>query len=595
MVMLLNLFIVSRLAASDPKIVIGTIPKTGEAGRAEGRVVWSELMSSNAAQYAVIAMLRAPWGDDYVKPTNDNYLNPVDGSGYFSVNITTGGSNDYTIENVSFFFVRRETFNGIAGSTVKYGTMNGKYLGEPVTINRTDFWANRLLPPVPNIKPGFVEPGKNITLSCKAGETILYTVDGSDPLDSSTAQTYTGATSLKTPTEGSLLIKAVTSQSGSYSSPVSLLWLPQKPLTTPFWGLNVSLALNGEAFGYALSEETTRARLAPVAGLTKWIRTFGTQGNGLQYINKIAKSELGLHTIIGLYITNSDSENNAQIQGLRQILETGPAPDLITVGNECSRMENFNPAKLAACIDAVRELIQSKSLVIPVGSVDIAGADWSMAVLNKLDFVGVNIYHNVWDNTPENEMVAKTKQTYADKVAQYQKMVLVGETGHPYSGGTYVTEDGATRTPSITKAVSYLSSFLQWIQKDNIPAFYFEAYDEPVKSQNHPIEQYFGIMDGNLQIHPFYRETIALPANIIQLPGKISMNPYPNPVKDVFTLSGLPSGTAIKIYDLSGKIVKVQYFNTLQNSTGTINVSDLPDGTYLVKAGESICKIIKSR
>jgi exo-beta-1,3-glucanase (GH17 family) len=594
----LNVFAADIYAAGDPEISVTHIPRTGEGGVAEGRVLWSELTPDNAAQYAVIAMLRASWGDDYVKPTNDNYLNAVDGSGYFSINITTGGSGDYAIENVSFFFVRRAMFSGIAGGTVKSGTMNGKYLGQPKTVNRTEFWADRLLPPVPGIMPGFIEAGQNITLSSPSGGSIRYTLDGSDPLLSSTARTYAAGTSLKTPADGPLLVKAVTSRSGAYSSVVSLLWLPREPLTTPFWGLNVSLALNGEAFGYPLTEDATRTRLAPVARLTKWIRTHGTLNNGLPYINRIAKNELNLHTMIGIYITNDDAGNSAQIQGLRQILATGPAPDLISVGNECS-LASVTPAKLAACIDAVREIVKSRTPVIPVGSVDIAGTSWwSTSVLERLDFIGINIYNGTWDATPESQMVAKMKQSYAEETVRFQpKMALLTETGSPYAGGTYRPVTGATQTASVAKAVSYLDGFLNWIHAENIPAFYFEAYDEPVKSQNggHVIEQYFGISDGNLQIHPFYQPTIDeyTGNSVILLPDKTNMTPYPNPVEGVFTLDGLPLGTAIEIYDMSGNLALSLPSPAMQNSGGIIDVSGLSGGIYLVKAGASVCKIIK--
>jgi|GEM_PF-2347841 len=585
-------------AQNEPYIIIDNIPKINTGGSAEGRVVWSELTSENASQYAVIAMLRAPWGDDYVKPTNLDYLNNINSLGKFSINITTGGSGDYAIDDVSFFLVRRSTFAGVGGSTVKYGNMSGKYLGQPLTVNRTSFWANRLSPPKPNIMPGFVPAGRNITLSCDAGESIKYTLDGSNPVTSSTARNFSSGTSFTVPAEGSLLVKAVVTKSGAYSSPVSLLWLPQEPLKTPFFGLNVSLALNGEVFGHNLSENETRERVETVAKLTKWIRTYGTLNNGLPYINRIAKDELNLRTMIGLYITNNDSDNKAQIEGLKQILNSGSAPDLIAVGNECSLL-GVSSETLEGCIDAVRELLISKSLVIPVGSVDIAGASLNSSVIEKIDFIGTNIFTGTWDATSESSMFTKMKQSYADEIDKYQpKMVFLTETGTPYSGGSYKVE-GVTITPSIAKATTYLSNFLKWVQEENVPAFYFEAFDEKTKSTQtggHPIEQYFGIMSGDMKIHSFYEDIIMkyITNNpYIQASYKASITPYPNPVRDAFSINNLPPGSSVEIYDMSGKLVKFHNSSILQNDNMPINVENLPAGVYIVKAGELSCKIIK--
>jgi exo-beta-1,3-glucanase (GH17 family) len=589
--LLLSAFVSNVQAAGEPEIVINYIPPIGADGIAEGRVVWSELTAGNAGEYAVIAMLHASWGDDYVKPAYDNYLSAVASSGYFSINITTPGSNDKAIDDVYFYFVRRETFNDIDGNTVKSGTMTGKYFGQPLKVNRTAFWENRLREPVSNILPGFVGADESITLTCNAGETIRYTLDGSDPKTSSTAETYTASTSLKTPSSGSLLVKAVCEKSGMYSSVASLLWMPETIVHRDFWGLNVSLALNGEYFGYPLSEETTRERLNPLKNLTHWIRTYGTLNNGHPYINKIAKTEFGQKTMIGVYVTADASENEAQIQGLRQILEMGPAPDLITVGNECSLMSDVTAETLITCIDVVRELVKSKSLAIPIGTVDIAGATLNHTTLEKLDFIGVDIYNGTWDATPESQMFTAMKQSYAAEIAKYQpKMVLLTETGTPYAGGSYVV-NGVTQTPSIEKANNYLSSVLKWVHAGNVPVFYFEAYDEPIKAQEsgNNIEQYFGVLGNDFQPHPFYKETMEGLSNY-SLPNTKNANPRPNPVKNFFIIDGLPNGATVGIFDMSGKKVKER-----KNSPNGIDVSDLPDGVYGVKAGEATYKIIKKR
>ena len=235
---------------------------------------------------------------------------------------------------------------------------------------------------------------------------------------------------------------------------------------------------------------------------------------------------------------------------------------------------------------------------IAIGSMDIAGASLNSSVSDKLDFIGTNIFSGTWDATPESNMLTRMKQSYADEIDKYQpKMVFLTETGTPYSGGSY-NADGITITPSIAKATTYLSGFLKWIQEEDVPAFYFEAFDEKIKSTQtggHQIEQYFGVMDGNMKIHFFYEDVImkyktSNPS--IQASDKTSIFPYPNPVRDAFIINNLPPESSVEIYDMSGKLVKSQYISILQNNM-TINVANLPAGVYLVKAGELSCKIIK--
>jgi hypothetical protein len=121
-IIFLNVNVSNVRAAETPQIIITNVPRIGTAGNAEGRVVWGELSTSNCGEYAVIAMLLGA----YVKPTYDNYLNAIDAQGKFSINITSD-VNDYTVENVTFYFVLRSTFNGILGESVNESYMNGKY------------------------------------------------------------------------------------------------------------------------------------------------------------------------------------------------------------------------------------------------------------------------------------------------------------------------------------------------------------------------------------------------------------------------------------------------------------------------------------
>jgi hypothetical protein len=55
---------------------------------------------------------------------------------------------------------------------------------------------------------------------------------------------------------------------------------------------------------------------------------------------------------------------------------------------------------------------------------------------------------------------------------------------------------------------------------------------------------------------------------------------YPNPVKDILYIKNKTKISEINIYDFNGKLVKKEMMNS---ENGTINVSELTAGNYIVK------------
>ncbi|MGK4568791.1 T9SS type A sorting domain-containing protein [Flavobacterium sp. 3HN19-14] len=66
---------------------------------------------------------------------------------------------------------------------------------------------------------------------------------------------------------------------------------------------------------------------------------------------------------------------------------------------------------------------------------------------------------------------------------------------------------------------------------------------------------------------------------------------YPNPLKNILNLSCNGKITTVAIYNLLGQEVIAKFLNS---DEGTIDVSNLPSGTYFVKvAAENLVKTIK--
>jgi hypothetical protein len=77
------------------------------------------------------------------------------------------------------------------------------------------------------------------------------------------------------------------------------------------------------------------------------------------------------------------------------------------------------------------------------------------------------------------------------------------------------------------------------------------------------------------------------------LSDKISVNIYPNPFNDKFTISGAgKENNSLVIYDLTGRIVK----NILLfSSTNEIDVSDISDGFFLFEIRDSKAVLAKGK
>ncbi len=90
-----------------------------------------------------------------------------------------------------------------------------------------------------------------------------------------------------------------------------------------------------------------------------------------------------------------------------------------------------------------------------------------------------------------------------------------------------------------------------------------------VKGSNHI---FFDVNNSNIAV-----TTSGLSTAENQLAASTEIKLYPNPVKDILTLSNTKS-ESFKIYDMSGKLVMD---GSLQN--GTVNVSRLATGNYVIQ------------
>jgi hypothetical protein len=71
---------------------------------------------------------------------------------------------------------------------------------------------------------------------------------------------------------------------------------------------------------------------------------------------------------------------------------------------------------------------------------------------------------------------------------------------------------------------------------------------------------------------------------------EVKLEVYPNPVADCLKIKGATQGELIKVFDLNGRIVRML---KVDGEEASVNMANVPAGTYLVQVGKQVVKIIK--
>jgi exo-beta-1,3-glucanase (GH17 family) len=124
------------------------------------------------------------------------------------------------------------------------------------------------------------------------------------------------------------------------------------------------------------------------------------------------------------------------------------------------------------------------------------------AVISEIDVVLADIYP-YWGGVALDASVPWLSQEYqrAQQLAG-DKQVIISETGWPSCGETV-----ASAVASPENAARYFRDFVTWARANNVPYFYFEAFDEDWKAQ-HEGERgaCWGILDRDGRLKPGTQE-----------------------------------------------------------------------------------------
>jgi exo-beta-1,3-glucanase (GH17 family) len=297
---------------------------------------------------------------------------------------------------------------------------------------------------------------------------------------------------------------------------ISTTFSAQAQMPSKVYGIDFSPYLNGQDpnLGSQISANQILTRMQIMSPYANWVRSFGST-NGLENIPSIGR-QLGLHVAGNAWISRDATQNQLEINNLIVAANSGLL-DIAIVGSEALLRNDVTESQLIAYINQVRQAIPAS---IPVTTADV----WGTFILHPnliaaSDVVFVNLYP-YWEGTSINNAVCSLQGEYQQVVnVSGSKLVVISETGWPSAGNAV----GAA-VPSVANANIFALQFFTWAKANQIPSFYFEAFDETWKaSSEKPQEAHWGIWDtsGDIKagMDAFFNGQTALVNCNGQIPG----------------------------------------------------------------------------
>ena len=119
--------------------------------------------------------------------------------------------------------------------------------------------------------------------------------------------------------------------------------------------------------------------------------------------------------------------------------------------------------------------------------------------------------------------------------------------------------------------------------------FYTSLHTSPAQGLNYYRLKQVDLPTGQAGFDEKYEYTDILSVNYELGITNYGLKIFPNPASNFITIDGIEEGEIVQVFNVNGQLVKTFYQNV---STQQTDVSDLPSGTYFVKIGKQVKKLI---
>ena len=254
------------------------------------------------------------------------------------------------------------------------------------------------------------------------------------------------------------------------------------------------------------SYEEVREDLLILSRNWKYLRLYDCDKQTELALEVIKKERLDLKVLLGAYIgaemnnfgcpwggcyPEDELVENAQ-QNLRQIQNlidlANQYPDIIcalSVGNEATVQWTDHLVPVGKVIEYARMVKKGAKQPVTFCENYLPWLDKLKDLVKEVDFISIHTYP-VWEYKNIHEALEYTRQNYKSVADKYpDKPVVITEAGWATnSNGRGILPENVSEDFQ----AAYYADLVSWTNKEQILTFVFEAFDEPWKGSDEPLE-----------------------------------------------------------------------------------------------------------
>jgi exo-beta-1,3-glucanase (GH17 family) len=245
------------------------------------------------------------------------------------------------------------------------------------------------------------------------------------------------------------------------------------------------------------------------------IRVYNADDDTEHILEVIKKNNFSIKVMLGIWLAGENNHPQQKIKNTENVLRgielVNKFKDIIiavNVGNEAQVFWSGHKMDMNKQIRYVRAL--RNNTTVPVTIADdyhFWNKPEGLEISKEIDFIVTHIYP-LWNGKTLKEAIPWMDSTYRDIQNRHPQMdIVLGETGwatayNPFKKGAGEQGTLIKGKVSLRAQEQYLLMYNEWVIKNKITAFLFEAFDEPWKgggknSDPSEIEKHWGVFNEN--------------------------------------------------------------------------------------------------